>query len=162
MGLADEEPSGAITMRAVAWPSGSAARWPCTPTSPTKTGLDDLTRRRGVTGGLRSPPATDGVQLLNGLGQQWRGSDAARPLGRPPRLTAARTRSPRPSPLRDRAGRTDLLDLDASTRMGFINTVLGHVFGSGLCAPRGAHHARRHASFSTRTLNNAVAPDLDE
>jgi len=52
------------------------------------------------------------------------------------------------------------LGLDAPTRMGFVNTVLGHVFGSGLALGEERAMRGRAGLASDVDLANAVAPYL--
>jgi hypothetical protein len=52
------------------------------------------------------------------------------------------------------------LDLNASTRMGFINTILGHVFGSGLALSEERTMRAKTGHASDDDLNRAIAPYL--
>ena len=54
----------------------------------------------------------------------------------------------------------DPLGLDAATRMGFVNTVLGHVFGSGLALLEERAMRGRTGQPTDADLSKAVAPYL--
>jgi AcrR family transcriptional regulator len=55
----------------------------------------------------------------------------------------------------------DPLDLPAATRMGFVDTVLGHVFGSGLALLEEQAMRTRTGLATERELATAAAPYLD-
>jgi AcrR family transcriptional regulator len=129
--LADEEPDGAITMRAVAGRLGVRSPMALYRYVGSKDGLDDLMVDQVY--GLMTVPAGRGWRAaLHGLGvsgwaaMRWHPWAARLAFSRPPFGPGALR-------LYDTAlGEIEPLGLDAATRMGFVNTVLGHVFGSGL------------------------------
>ena len=156
MTLADEEPSGAITMRAVASRLGVRSPMALYRYVASKDGLRRPAHRRGIRHdhhpgrpGMARSPARPRTQRMGG--------DAAPPLGRPGWPTAARRSVLHALRLYDAAlAELDPLDLDASIRMGFINTVLGHVFGSGLALLEERTMRARTGQATDADLNNAV------
>jgi AcrR family transcriptional regulator len=159
MALADEEPSGVITMRAVAGRLGVRSPMAVYRYVANKDGLADLLADEVY--GMITVPAGQGWRAaLHGLGHSgWEAMQrhpwAARlAYSRPPL-------GPNALRLFDTAlGELDQLDLGASTRMGFVNTVLGHVFGSGLALLEERTMRARTGQATDADLNNAVAPYL--
>lgn len=157
--LADEEASGQITMRTLAERLGVRSPMALYRYVGSKDGLADL--------------MTDHVygRFAVVTGQGWR--PALRELG----LTGwqavrlhpwfARLAFARP-PLGPNAlavyeatlGELDPLDLPAATRMGFVNTVLGHVLGSGLALLEEQSMRARTGIGSESELSDAAAPYL--
>ena len=159
MTLADEEPSGAITMRAVASRLGVRSPMALYRYVASKDGLDDLLIDE-VYATITIPAGQGWRAALHGLGHSgwaamrrhpWAGRLA---YSRPPL-------GPNALRLYDAAlAELDPLDLDASIRMGFINTVLGHVFGSGLALLEERTMRARTGQATDADLNNAVVPYL--
>lgn len=159
MGLADEEPSGAITMRAIAARLGVRSPMALYRYVANKDGLDDLLIDE-VYATITVPTGHGWRAALHGLGHSgWEAMQrhpwAARlAYSRPPL-------GPNALHLYDAAlGELDPLDLDASTRMGFVNTVLGHVFGSGLALLEERTMHARTGLATEADLSTAVAPFL--
>jgi AcrR family transcriptional regulator len=159
MALADEEPSGAITMRAVAGRLGVRSPMALYRYVANKEGLDDLLVD-DVYGTITIPTGHGWRAALHGLGHSgWEAMQrhpwAARlAYSRPPL-------GPQALRLYDTAlGELDRLDLDASTRIGFVNTVLGHVFGSGLALLEERTMRARTGQVTDADLGKAVAPYL--
>jgi AcrR family transcriptional regulator len=159
MALADEEPSGAITMRAVAGRLGVRSPMALYRYVANKEGLDDLLVD-DVYGTITIPTGHGWRAALRGLGHSgWEAMQrhpwAARlAYSRPPL-------GPQALRLYDTAlGELDRLDLDASTRIGFVNTVLGHVFGSGLALLEERTMRARTGQVTDADLGKAVAPYL--
>ena len=159
MALADGEPSGAITMRAVAGRLGVRSPMALYRYIANKNGLDDLLIDE-VYGMITVPTGRGWRAALHSLGHSgWEAMQrhpwAARlAYSRPPL-------GPHALHLYDTAlAELDALDLDASTRMGFINTVLGHVFGSGLALLEERAMRARTGQATDADLSNAVAPYL--
>ncbi|HLI01694.1 MAG TPA: TetR/AcrR family transcriptional regulator C-terminal domain-containing protein [Acidimicrobiales bacterium] len=159
MTLADQEPSGEITMRALAGHLGARSPMALYRHVPNKEGLDDLMVDEAY--GLMAVPTGGGWRAaLHGLGSSgWevmqRHPWAARLAYRRPPI------GPHAVRLFDAAlGELDPLGLDASTRMGFVETVLGHVLGAGLALleERGMRARAGHATDAD--LDRAVAPYL--
>ena len=157
--LADEEASGHITMRTLA--ERLNVRSPMA-----------LYRYVGSKDGLADLMADDVYgQFAVTTGHGWR--PALRELGRTgwqavqrhpwfARLAFARPPlGPNAVALYDEAlGELDPLDLPAATRMGFINTVLGHVLGSGLALLEEQSMRSRTGIEDDAELSNAAAPYL--
>lgn len=159
MDLADEEPSGAITMRALAARLGVRSPMALYRYVASKDGLDDLMVDE-VYGTITVPVGRGWRTALHGLGRS--GWDAMQRHPWAARL--AYSRPPLgPNALRfyDAALRElDPLGLDASTRMGFISTVLGHVFGSGLALLEERTMRARIGQATDADLSRAVSPYL--
>jgi AcrR family transcriptional regulator len=129
--LADQEPSGEVTMRALATSLGVRSPMALYRYVGSKNGLADLmadqvyglfTVRRGA--GWR--PALRELGISGWAAVQRHPWFARLAFSRPPL-------GPHALALYDAAlAELDPLDLPAATRMGYINTVLGHVLGSGL------------------------------
>lgn len=157
--LADEEASGQITMRTLAERLGVRSPMALYRYIGSKDGLADL--------------MTDHVygRFTVATGQGWR--PALQELGRSgwqavrqhpwfARLAFARPPlGPNALALYE-AALTELepLDLAAPTRMGFINTVLGHVLGSGLALLEENSMRSRAGIDSEAQLSDAAAPYL--
>jgi len=159
MALADEEPSGAITMRAVAGRLGVRSPMALYRYVASKDGLADLLVDE-VYSTITVPAGRGWRAALHGLGRSgWEAMQrhpwAARlAYSRPPL-------GPQALRLYDTAlGELDQLDLDGSTRMGFVNTVLGHVFGSGLALLEERTMRARTGQATDADLSQAVAPYL--
>jgi AcrR family transcriptional regulator len=159
MALADEEPSGAITMRAVASRLGVRSPMALYRYVASKDGLADLLADE-VYGTIVVPTGQGWRAALNGLGHS--GWDAMRRHPWAARLAYSRPPlGPNALRLYDTAlSELDPLGLDASTRMGFINTVLGHVFGSGLALLEERTMRARTGQPTDADLDRAVAPYL--
>lgn len=157
--LADEEASGQITMRTLAERLGVRSPMALYRYIGSKDGLADL--------------MTDHVygQFTVATGEGWRpalqelGHSGWRAVRRHPwfaRLAFARPPlGPNALTLYE-AALTELepLELDAATRMGFINTVLGHVLGSGLALLEENSMRSRAGIDSEAQLSDAAAPYL--
>jgi AcrR family transcriptional regulator len=160
MELADQEPSGEVTMRALAGRLGVRSPMALYRYVGSKDGLADLmadqvygqfTVRRGD--GWR--PA---LRELGGSGwaavqrHPWfaRLAFSRPPLG-PNALTAYEAA----------LAELDPLGLPAATRMGFVNTVLGHVLGSGLALLEERTMRARTGLATDDDLAAAAAPYLD-
>src|SRR3954469_18998163 len=156
--LADAEPHGEITMRALAARLG--VRSPMA-----------LYRYVGSKDGLAALMADEVYGLITPTrGQGWR--EALRSLGRtgwaavPAHPWFARLGFARPPfgpnalAMYDAAlAELEPLDLDAGTRMGSINTVLGHVLGSGLALlEERAMRARVGVTSDDQLAESAVGP----
>lgn len=157
--LADEEASGHITMRTLAERLGVRSPMALYRYVGSKDGLADL--------------MADHVygQISVTTGQGWR--PALRELGRTgwqavqrhpwfARLAFARPPlGPRALDLYEAAlSELDRVELPAATRMGFINTVLGHVLGSGLAVLEEQSMRSRTGLESDAALSDAVSPYL--
>ena len=159
MALADSGPAGDITMRAVAARLGVRSPMALYRYVGSKDGLSDLMLDE-VYGLITVPVGLGWRQALRGLGRSgWdamqRHPWAARlAYGRPPLGPSALN-------LYDTAlGELDALGLDAPTRMGFINTVLGHVLGSGLALLEERTMRARVGLPTDADLDKAVTPYL--
>jgi AcrR family transcriptional regulator len=156
--LADAEPHGEITMRALAARLGVRSPMALYRYVGSKDGLADLMADEVY--GLITPTR----------GQGWR--EALRSLGRTgwvavqahpwfARLAFARPPfGPNALAMYDAAlAELEPLDLDAATRMGSINTVLGHVLGSGLALlEERAMRARVGVTSDDQLADAAVGP----
>ncbi len=159
MALADEDPGGAVTMRAVAARLGARSPMALYRYVASKHGLDDLLVDEVY--GLFAVPAGHGWRAaLRGLG----GSGWAAMQRHPWAARLAFSRPPLgPGALRlyDAAlGELDPLGLDPATRMGFVNTVLGHVLGSGLALGEERAMRARTAQPADADLDRSAAPYL--
>jgi AcrR family transcriptional regulator len=161
MALADDEPSGAISMRAVAARVGVRSPMALYRYVGSKDGLADLLVDEVY--GLITVPAGHGWRAaLRGLGLSGWTAMRSHPW-------AARLAYSRP-PLGPGAlhlfesalGELDPLGLDASTRMGFVNTVLGHVLGSGLALLEERTMRARAGMRTDADLDTAAAPYLTQ
>ena len=159
MALADEDPGGAVTMRAVAGRLGARSPMALYRYIANKDGLADLLIDE-VYSTIAVPTGQGWRAALCGLGRNgWEAMQrhpwAARlAYSRPPL-------GPNALRLYDSAlGELDPLDLDAATRMGFVTTVLGHVFGSGLALLEERAMRARTGLRTDTDLAEAVAPYL--
>jgi AcrR family transcriptional regulator len=159
MALADEEPTGAITMRAVAGRLGVRSPMALYRYVASKDGLDDLMVDQ-VYAAMTVPAGQGWRAALHGLGVSgWQAMQrhpwAARlAFSRPPFGPGALR-------LYDTAlGELEPLGLDAATRMGCVNTVLGHVFGSGLALLEERAMRARIGQATDADLGRAAAPYL--
>ncbi|MBN6036872.1 TetR/AcrR family transcriptional regulator [Amycolatopsis sp. 195334CR] len=129
--LADAQADGEITMRALAQKLGVRSPMALYRYVGSKDGLADLMADHAY--GLITVPRGEGWRpALRALGLSAWAAVQAHPwfarlaFSRPPL-------GPNAMALYDAAlAELDSLDLPAATRMGFVNTVFGHVFGSGL------------------------------
>jgi AcrR family transcriptional regulator len=159
MALADAEPSGAITMRAVAGRLGVRSPMALYRYVASKDGLADLLVDE-VYGMITVPAGRGWRAALHGLGCS--GWEAMRHHPWAARLAYSRPPlGPHALHLFDTAlGELDQLDLGASTRMGFVNTVLGHVLGSGLALLEERTMRARTGQVTDADVSQAVAPYL--
>jgi len=158
MALADRDPD--ITMRAVAASLGVRSPMALYRYVGSKDGLSDLLVDEVY--GLIGVPAGHGWRhALRGLGRS--GWDAMQRHPWSARLAYSRPPlGPNALRLYDTAlGELDPLGLPASTRMGFINTVLGHVLGSGLALLEERAMRARTGLASDADLDQAAAPYLE-
>jgi len=159
MALADEEPSGVISMRTVAARLGVRSPMALYRYVASKDGLDDLLVDEVY--GLISVPVGQGWRpALRGLGRS--GWEAMRAHPWAARLAFSRPPlGPGALGLYDSAlAELDPLGLDAATRMGFVNTVLGHVLGSGLALLEERTMRARTGQPTDADLDAAVTPYL--
>jgi AcrR family transcriptional regulator len=161
MELADEEASGEITMRTLAGRLGVRSPMALYRYVGSKDGLADL--------------MADHVygQFSVARGQGWRpalhelGTSGWAAVQRHPwfaRLAFSRPPlGPNAVAVYDAAlAELDPLDLPAATRMGFVNTVLGHVFGSGLALLEENTMRASTGLRSEEDLATAAAPYLEQ
>jgi len=160
MALADSEPGGDITMRAVAARVGVRSPMALYRYVGSKDGLTDLMLDQ-VYGLITIPGGHGWRHALRGLGRS--GWDAMQHHPWAARLAYSRPPlGPSALNLYDTAlGELDALGLDASTRMGFINTVLGHVLGSGLALLEERTMRARVGLPTDADLDKAVTPYLE-
>jgi len=159
MALADDEPGGGVSMRAVAARLGVRSPMAIYRYVASKDGLDDLLVDEVY--GLITVPAGQGWRAaLRGLGLSGWAAMRSHPWA----ARLAYSRPPLgPGALRlfDRAlAELDPLGLDAPTRMGFVNTVLGHVLGSGLALLEERAMRARAGLLTDADLAAAAAPYL--
>jgi AcrR family transcriptional regulator len=159
MVLADEEPGAPVTMRAVAGRLGVRSPMALYRYVASKDGLSDLMVDE-VYGTIAVPSGQGWRAALNGLGLS--GWEAMRRHPWSARLAYSRPPlGPNALRLYDSAlGELEPLDLDAATRMGFVSTVLGHVFSSGLALLEERAMRARTGLISDADLGKAVAPYL--
>ncbi|MGH3505095.1 MAG: TetR/AcrR family transcriptional regulator [Nocardioidaceae bacterium] len=160
MSLADSEPGGDITMRAVAARLGVRSPMALYRYVGSKDGLLDLMVDE-VYGRVTVPGGHGWRHALRGLGRS--GWDAMQRHPWSAHLAYSRPPlGPNALNLYDTAlGELDALDLDASPRMGFINTVLGHVLGSGLALLEERTMRARVDLPTDADLDKAVTPYLE-
>jgi AcrR family transcriptional regulator len=159
MALADEEPSGAITMRAVAGRLGARSPMALYRYVASKDGLADLLVDE-VYGMITVPVGQGWRAALRGLGRSGWEAMQRHPWGA--RLAFSRPPlGPNALRLYDAAlGELEPLGLDAATRMGFVNTVLGHVLGSGLALLEERTMRARTGQLTDADLDRSAAPYL--
>ena len=157
--LADREPGGEITMRAVAGRLGARSPMALYRYVGSKDGLADLMADQ-VYGQLTVPRGSGWRPALRGLGET--GWDAVQRHPWFARLAFSRPPlGPRAIGVYDAAlAELEPLGLDAATRMGFISTVLGHVLGSGLALLEEQAMRARVGLHSDADLDRAAAPYL--
>jgi AcrR family transcriptional regulator len=160
MALADSEPGGDVTMRAVAARLGVRSPMALYRYVGSKDGLMDLMLDE-VYGLITVPGGHGWRHALRGLGRS--GWDAMQRHPWAARLAYSRPPlGPSALNLYDTAlGELDALGLDAATRMGFISTVLGHVLGSGLALLEERTMRARVGLPTDADLDKAVAPYLE-
>jgi AcrR family transcriptional regulator len=160
MALAGSEPGGDITMRAVAARLRVRSPMALYRYVGSKDGLMDLMLDQ-VYGLITVPGGHGWRHALRGLGRS--GWDAMQRHPWAARLAYSRPPlGPSALNLYDTAlGELDALGLDASTRMGFINTVLGHVLGSGLALLEERTMRARVGLPTDADLDKAVSPYLE-
>ena len=160
IGLADDEPGGEITMRAVAARLGARSPMALYRYVGSKDGLTDLMADQ-VYGQLAVPRGGGWRPALRGLGET--GWDAVRRHPWFARLAFSRPPlGPHAIAVYDAAlAELDPLGLDAATRMGFISTVLGHVLGSGLALLEEQAMRARVGLHADADLDRAAAPYLE-
>jgi AcrR family transcriptional regulator len=158
--LADQEATGEITMRMLASKLGVRSPMTLYRYVGSKNGLADLMVDHVY--GLITVPAGEGWRpALHALGTSgWRAVQhhpwfARLAFSRPPF-------GPNALAVYDAAlAALEPLDLPAPTRMGFIDTVLGHVLGSGLAALEEQTMRARVGVATDEDLAAAAAPYLD-
>jgi AcrR family transcriptional regulator len=157
--LADDQPGGEITMRAVAARLGARSPMALYRYVGSKDGLTDLMTDQ-VYGQLAIPRGACWRPALRGLGET--GWDAVRRHPWFARLAFSRPPlGPHAIGVYDAAlAELEPLDLDAATRMGFISTVLGHVLGSGLALLEEQAMRARTGLPADADLDRAAAPYL--
>jgi AcrR family transcriptional regulator len=157
--LADAEPRGEITMRAVAARLGARSPMALYRYVGSKDGLADLMADQ-VYGQLAVPRGEGWRPALRGLGET--GWDAVQRHPWFARLAFSRPPlGPHAIGVYDAAlGELEPLGLDAATRMGFISTVLGHVLGSGLALLEEQAMRARTGLPSDTDLDRAATPYL--
>lgn len=157
--LADDQPRGEITMRAVAARLGARSPMALYRYVGSKDGLTDLMTDQ-VYGQLAVPRGEGWRPALRGLGET--GWDAVQRHPWFARLAFSRPPlGPHAIGVYDAAlGELEPLGLDAATRMGFISTVLGHVLGSGLALLEEQGMRARTGLRSDADLDRAAAPYL--
>lgn len=157
MALADR---GELTMRAVAAELGVRSPMALYRYVGSKDGLTDLVVDE-VYGLVDVPRGAGWRAALDGLGRTGWAAVQRHPwfarlaFGRPPL-------GPHALDLYDAAlGELEPLDLAAATRMGFVNTVLGHVLGSGLALLEEQEMRAGAGITDEAQLAAAAAPYLD-
>jgi AcrR family transcriptional regulator len=157
--LADEEVSGEITMRTLATRLGVRSPMALYRYVGSKDGLADL-MADDVYGQLTVTRGDGWRAALHSLGTSgWTAVQrhpwfARLAFSRPPL-------GPNAVAVYDAAlAELDPLNLPAATRMGFVNTVLGHVLGSGLALLEEQTMRARAAIASEEDLADAAAPYL--
>jgi AcrR family transcriptional regulator len=160
IGLADQEMTGEITMRALA--SRLSVRSPMALYRyvGSKDGLSDLMADE-IYGEITVPAGEGWRPALRGLGTS--GWEAVRRHPWFARLAFSRPPlGPSAVALYDTAlAELEPLQLDAAARMGFVNTVLGHVFGSGLALLEEQAMRARTGLPTDQDLSTAAAPYLE-
>jgi AcrR family transcriptional regulator len=157
--LADHEQAGEITMRALAAQLGVRSPMALYRYVGSKDRLSDLMADQ-VYGEIQVPRGAGWRAALRGIGQTGWAAVRRHPwfarlaFSRPPL-------GPHAVGLFDAAlAELDPLGLDAPTRIGFINTVLGHVLGSGLALLEEQAMRSRTGLATDADLAGAAAPYL--
>ena len=158
--LADRQPGGEITMRALAAELGVRSPMALYRYVGSKDGLADLMADQ-VYGELAVPRGQGWRPALRGLGCSGWAAVQRHPwfarlaFSRPPL-------GPHALALYDAAlAELAPLGLDAATRMGFVSTVLGQVFGSGLALLEERSMRARTGLVTDADLSRAVQPYLE-
>jgi AcrR family transcriptional regulator len=158
--LADADVRGEVTMRAIATRLGSRTPMSLYRYVGNKDGLADLMCDE-VYGEIAVPASGEWRACLRGLGLSGWAAVQRHPwfarlaFSRPPL-------GPHALALYDAAlAPLDALGLDAATRMGFVNTVLGQVFGSGLALLEERAMRDRAGLATDEQLTDAARPFLD-
>ncbi|TCO46758.1 TetR/AcrR family transcriptional regulator [Actinocrispum wychmicini] len=158
--MADQETSGDVTMRALAGRLGVRSPMALYRYVHSKDGLADLMAdhvygQLSVTRGEGWRPALRRLGTSGWAAVQRHPWFARLAFSRPPL-------GPNALAVYDAAlAELDSLNLAAATRMGFVNTVLGHVFGSGLALLEERAMRARTGMATEEDLATAVAPYLD-
>lgn len=157
--LADQEMTGEVTMRALAARLGVRSPMALYRYVGSKNGLSDLMADE-IYGEITVPAGGGWRPALHGLGTS--GWAAVR---RHPWFARLAFSRPPLGPNALRMYDTALselapLALDAPARMGFVNTVLGHVFGSGLALLEEQAMRARAGLPTDQDLSDATAPYL--
>jgi len=158
--LADADLRGEVTMRAIAARLGVRSPMGLYRYVGSKDGLTDLMVDH-VYGEIRVPPPDDWRDCLRGLGRSsW---DAVERHPWFARLAFARPPfGPNALAVYDAAlAALDPLGLDAATRMGFINTVLGHTLGAGLALLEERAIRERAGLHADEQLDEAARPYIE-
>ncbi|MFC4950929.1 TetR/AcrR family transcriptional regulator C-terminal domain-containing protein [Pseudonocardia sp. GCM10023141] len=157
--VADADPRGAITMRTIAARVGSSTPMSLYRWVGSKDGLVDLMVDEVY--GQFTVPDGDWRAGLRGMGLSGWAAVQRHPwfarmaFSRPPL-------GPHAIALYDAAlGALAGLQLDAATRMGFVNTVLGQLLGSGLALLEEATMRHRAGVRSDEQLTDAARPYLE-
>ncbi|TDD53963.1 TetR/AcrR family transcriptional regulator [Saccharopolyspora elongata] len=158
--LADESPTGEITMRAIASRLGTRSPMALYRYVGSKDGLTDLMADE-VYGEITVPPPGDWRACLREMGHSaWAAVQrhpwfARMSFSRPPL-------GPNALRLYDAAlAAVDELDLDAATRISFVNTVLGQALKSGLALLEERAMRERTGLVSDAQLAEAAHPYLE-
>jgi AcrR family transcriptional regulator len=158
--LADQEMTGEITMRALAARLGVRSPMALYRYVGRKDGLSDLMADK-VYGEIGVPAGDGWRSALRGLGH----SGWAAVRRHPWFARLAFSRPPfGPNALRmyDTAlAELEPLGLDAAARMGYVNVILGHVFGSGLALLEEQAMRARTGLPTEQDLSDAAAPYLE-
>jgi AcrR family transcriptional regulator len=157
--LADRQPAGQITMRALAAELGVRSPMALYRYVGSKDGLADLMTDQ-VYGELAVPRGEGWRPALRGLGRSGWAAVQRHPwfarlaFSRPPL-------GPHALGLYDAAlAELEPLGLDAATRMGFVSAVLGQVLGSGLALLEEREMRARTGLATDADLDRAAAPYL--
>jgi AcrR family transcriptional regulator len=158
--LADRQPTGEITMRALAAELGVRSPMALYRYVGSKNGLADLMADQ-VYGQLTVVRGDGWRPALRGLGRS--GWDAVQRHPWFARLAFSRPPlGPNALRLYDSAlAELEPLDLDAATRMGFVSAVLGQVLGSGLALLEEQAMRARTGLATEADLDQAAAPYLE-
>jgi AcrR family transcriptional regulator len=158
--LADQDLTGEITMRALAARLGVRSPMALYRYVGSKDGLSDLMADE-IYGEITVPAGEGWRPALHGLGTSGWAAVRRHPwfarlaFSRPPLGPSAVT-------MYDTAlAELGPLELDAAARMGFVSTVLGHVFGSGLALLEEQAMRARTGLTADKDLSAAAAPYLE-
>ncbi len=155
--LADADARGEVTMRAIATKLGSSTPMSLYRYVGSKDGLTDLMLDR-VNGEITVPADGPWQERLRGLALSARAAVRRHPWYA--RLTFSRPPfGPNALAIFDAAlAALEPLDLDAATRMGFVSTVLGHVYATGLAELEESTMRDRIGLATDAELNEVAAP----